>query len=143
VTLELPVVPTPSASCARCGDCCRNIWTAAGPAFLEGETPEGEAAAANHAFMRAHWKLEETREAGDGREWETFRYTCDAFDEATSSCTAYDTRPPICSGHPYYDRALGELEPSSLLSKRCSFWADIPRELWPEDVDPLPSPVAA
>jgi Fe-S-cluster containining protein len=75
-------------------------------------------------------------------------YRCDQFDAERRLCKAQDKKPAICRNFPWYEgyfsdpdfysdeRKAEHLEPY----KRCSFWADVPREFWPGDVDPLPSP---
>lgn len=70
-------------------------------------------------------------------------YECDAFDPVARVCTAHDTRPQICSGFPWYTEPPYSQAPDwkpqadTLYSwRRCSFWADVPRETWPDDVQP-------
>lgn len=47
---------------------------------------------------------------------------CDAFDPVTRACTAYEDRPPICSGYPWYGKAPNR---SKLLNPACSYHADV------------------
>jgi Fe-S-cluster containining protein len=47
---------------------------------------------------------------------------CDAFDPDTRECTAYEDRPPICSGYPWYGKTPDR---ERLLDPCCSFNADV------------------
>ncbi len=71
-------------------------------------------------------------------------YACDAFDPITRTCQAYDQRPPVCRGYPWYGKAPADVE----LPLRCSFWADLPAELRPPEWVPIalvehPSPASS
>lgn len=72
----------------------------------------------NYHFVRDYWvsQLEEPREDGSDR------WTCLAFDTETRLCTAHDSRPPVCSGYPWYGQ---EPKKDTWLHPRCSFQADI------------------
>ena len=64
----------------------------------------------------------------------TFFYECAEFDHATRTCQAYDRRPPICRGYPWYGKAPADVE----LPLRCSFWADLPVAHRPPEWVPIP-----
>lgn len=49
-------------------------------------------------------------------------FTCKWFDTETRTCEAYDRRPPICSGYPWYD---DEPDDSKTIPKECSYNADV------------------
>lgn len=49
-------------------------------------------------------------------------YLCDAFDPVLRACTAYQDRPPVCSGYPWYGHEPRERQ----LHPACSYNADVP-----------------
>lgn len=57
------------------------------------------------------------------------RLICAAYDVETRSCTAYDDRPKVCSGFPWYGRGPveGKLEDSTV----CGYVADLGRTVLP------------
>jgi Fe-S-cluster containining protein len=136
--------------CNRCGDCCERItftdsWTSlqewadwarnwrewAWYNLLDGEDggmEQGELdRVANAEFLLAHW-----RPAAEDAALPMPRFTCDAFDPTTRLCTAHESRPPICSGYPWYGRAPREVDVENRIgSLRCSFWADVPLDQRP------------
>jgi Fe-S-cluster containining protein len=60
-------------------------------------------------------------------------YECLDFDPVARACTAYDRRPPICHGYPWYGRAPAPVT----LPLRCSFWADVPAAHRPPEWVPI------
>lgn len=58
---------------------------------------------------------------------------CEHYDPAHQMCRAYDRRPPVCSGFPWYRREPGDggAEP------RCSYWLDVAPAARPEGYRPL------
>jgi Fe-S-cluster containining protein len=134
--------------CSRCGDCCERIHFSGDWGYLQewvdwkqswyewamhnlrdGEdgglwdelTPVQAATLANADFLTSHW-TPIPEDAGKAMP----RFQCSAFDPATRLCTAHDSRPPICSGYPWY--GSDERPTRRLWSHRCSFWADVPLE---------------
>ena len=108
--------------CSKCGDCCENIW------LNHTKTELRKMKGAEAKFILKHWH----RSSGGGR---NTLWTCDRLDQETRMCTAYDDRPAVCNGFPWY----GE-EPSAdrlKRSSRCSFWADLPAEDRPPDWVPV------
>lgn len=86
----------------------------------------------NADFITEHWH-EVTEELDGGRD--TY-FTCDQFDAETRLCLARDTRPPVCSGYPWYGRG----PESGRITKegsRCSFLLDLPPEDRPTGSRPL------
>lgn len=74
----------------------------------------------------------------------SFEYRCPMFDPESRLCTAEDDKPPICSGYPWYGKDPAErIKDQSFvpLGPQCSYWGDVPCELWPEGTAPLPVPV--
>jgi len=144
--------------CNRCGDCCEDIWLgtskrreiiaygdprddAIWQAWVDSWTAEGlqKGQLAKRpgfiydyltaAFVVEHWHGGVRAKGPATKHW-----TCDAFDTETRLCTAHADRPPVCSGYPWYGRAPTPEGAQQALSKRCSFWADVPEEHQPEAV---------
>lgn len=134
--------------CGKCGNCCENIITSwdlstleqnwngwvVGPdptvdlvAFdawvrengleLEDALSRRKSCYENYAFVKAHWTRQEERPP-DG----SFVWDCAKFDSVTRECTAHESRPPICSGYPWYGKPPYR---ESNLSPQCTFNADI------------------
>lgn len=83
---------------------------------------------ADHLFIAAHMRPVGARD-GD------VMLQCRFYDRERQACGAYDSRPPLCRGYPWYGR-----EPSPeavVLDRQCSFWADIPAAQRPADARPL------
>lgn len=49
-------------------------------------------------------------------------FTCKWYNRETRACEAYDRRPPICSGYPWYDAPPDDTKTIPL---ECSFNADV------------------
>lgn len=64
--------------------------------------------------------------------WTHF-YECDAFDPATRSCTAYDDRPPMCGGYPWYGVRP---DPTKAIPAECGYNVDVGREPVPVEIAP-------
>jgi Fe-S-cluster containining protein len=121
--------------CARCGACCERIYYSDTPEEIdhraEGGEGIGEWSRYDAQFIRYYW-----RGADDGNG--NIVYSCDAYDPIARTCMQHENRPQVCRGFPWY----GD-EPNAKAIrpfKHCSFWADLPRERWPEGVVPLPDP---
>lgn len=140
-------------ACAMCGDCCRVIglrWPK--QAFRERRDDPAPLtspnAQADHDFILRHWtevSVERAERLLPGftaayQPGATFFYVCDAFDYESNLCTAHDERPPVCSDFPWYNTPPGTRGAINRAFRRCSYWADVPREQWPEGIAPLPSP---
>lgn len=54
--------------------------------------------------------------------WSMF-YSCDFYDRDTKQCGAYDRRPPMCSGYPWYGEPP---DPRKAIPPECSYLEDIP-----------------
>lgn len=57
-------------------------------------------------------------------------YECRNFDRVTRRCTAYEDRPPVCSGFPHYGKKV--LPTNIVIPHWCSFRADIGQPVEPE-----------
>lgn len=110
------------AECNGCGACCdpvvlrgaADLVITEHAAGLHGvPRPESDA-----AFALAHWTRIGDAPDGDGGLW-----TCDAYDRETRECGAYDDRPQVCSGYPWYGRAP---DAGRELYAECSYRADLP-----------------
>lgn len=127
-------------TCAKCGDCCAVIMLKVTKADIE------KCSGPDRDFIMQHWTEISRKEANRlapglvklCRGNPHVFYSCDKWDSESRLCTAHDERPPVCQGFPWYDR-----EPNGfalLPYRRCSFWHEVPREQWPDGVQPLESP---
>ena len=95
---------------------------------------------ANNRFIVKHWRQLTRREGlrrapwfadaqrgkigtvdAHGRAVEPVFYECDRYDTTTRQCTAYDERPPVCDGYPYYG---GPKRTDGALPPACEFLRD-------------------
>lgn len=109
--------------CSKCGLCCDRI--------LLGFDPQDRAAQRlagplepwekhQYEFLRDHWTVLSHDESCVVR--------CDRFDPATRECLAYDDRPDICSGYPWYGHdPLSRMNKDvrQVLPPQCSYTADV------------------
>lgn len=115
-----PEVPREvSLGCARCGSCCKKAYL--NVTFEELEDFGSEDA----LFIVKHWHRNPGAE----------HYACDMLGE-DGLCTAYDSRPPVCSGYPWYGREPSQ-EQAGHLGDQCSYLLDVPPEQRPEGSRPL------
>lgn len=62
------------------------------------------------------------------------QFTCDAFDTATRSCTAYDERPLMCENYPFYGRPPSTAD-DGINDLACVYQDDVPgRRVLPLEV---------
>ncbi len=124
-----------TAGCAACGSCCDPV-TLPADVFLgcTGRARSQEFPGADDRFIAEHWHPLSGWEAEDGTQCLSLR--CDMFDPAARVCTAYDSRPPVCSRFPWYGNgpAAGV---AAALNPQCSFLADVPPDWRPEGSRPL------
>lgn len=108
--------------CARCGDCCEQIWLSAQVMDRLARSVAGEvmpeAQRADLDFIEAHWHVLETLDDGGAK------LSCDQFDAEARVCTAHDERPPVCRGYPWYGAPPTQAVVEKL-SPHCSFVADL------------------
>jgi len=140
--------------CAKCGMCCDAIYFPRLKkdmhdginATVDGD---GNIIKTDGPFLREHWHRISKKTASErlGFQGSGPYYECDQYDRETHECMAQDRKPEICAGFPWYQNFYGPdapKEPERLRSwPRCSFWHDVPRDKWPEGIDPLPDPEAA
>lgn len=105
--------------CNQCGDCCQDInlnWP---------ELDKITGSLTNmwtYMFISQYWY----KNAND-------RYECRFFDRINRVCKTHATRPPICSGFPWYNK-----EPKlKYLPTKCSFWQDLPFSQRPKEKDAI------
>jgi Fe-S-cluster containining protein len=123
--------------CNRCGACCEVI-------FFPKTKKETRARVAGEdaLFIEEHWhriaraEAERRNMAVADVSGRCFYYECDHWDPETRLCRAGEEKPPICRGFPWYGRPDGPVETTYALEPfpTCSFWADVPRDRWPQYV---------
>jgi Fe-S-cluster containining protein len=120
----------PTGACNGCGACCRVI-------FLEQSPDEVQRMAAltrvlgipsDHAFVAEHWRPLTRDEAMQRNPFYTSRlapdahlYTCDRLGD-DGACMAYDERPFVCRGYPWYGQAP---RPMALADEECGYRVDL------------------
>ena len=120
-----------SGACNGCGACCRVI-------LLEQSPEEVRQMAAltrvlgipsDHIFAAEHWHPLTREEAMRLNPFYTSRvradahlYTCDRLG-ADGRCTAYEERPLVCRGYPWYDERPREMP---LADPECGYGVDLP-----------------
>jgi Fe-S-cluster containining protein len=127
--------------CARCGQCCDPVkvpygaWAEA-VATARGRQPEQLDLADAHTarywadavFLAGH-----CRPAGGRNGF--ILLTCAHYDPGHRSCTAYDARPPVCRGFPWYDDP--QTRAADIAELCCSYLLDVPPADRPEGARPL------
>lgn len=117
--------------CNGCGACCKVIK-------LEQSPDEVAQTAAltrvlgipsDHRFVAEHWRPLTRAEAMERNAFYTSRlpagahlYTCDRLG-ADGRCLAYDERPLVCRGYPWYDQAPRRVP---LADAECGYAVDLP-----------------
>jgi Fe-S-cluster containining protein len=105
-----------SARCVGCGDCCD-------PVTIDVDTLDSvlrpEAAGPDADFIKEHWRKV-------GQYESVYEVQCDMFDRESRTCTAYENRPPVCSGYPWYGR---EPDGDLVLNANCSYFWDLPEDM--------------
>lgn len=100
----------------NCGACCDPVTLTFHVDDMDGPSAP---------FARQHWTVTGKYDH-PARLGPVYTVHCDAFDPHTRRCTAYEDRPPICSGFPYYGTPLTR-ERTSLdyLPSVCAFQAEV------------------
>lgn len=149
-----------SVGCARCGECCEDIYlfasidlkpwtTEALNGVPDPATDEGWAHWREHGWSDDQRPLAMRRWNPDGSmradadfitaHWHPAgddRWSCDAFDPQTRLCTAHENRPPVCRQYPWYG-SEPDTEHAERLGLQCSYLADLPPGQRPEGARPL------
>lgn len=107
--------------CARCGACCEDLWSLPRSWLETMDTDESR-------FLLEHWHPLDGTDNG--------HYRCDMLDPVHQTCTAHETRPPVCSNYPWYG---GGPRAGMLFAKdtQCSYLLDLPPGERPEGSRPL------
>lgn len=132
-----------TAACNGCGACCSPVTLSMSQEDVRRKLP-GQLDARTR-----RWILEEltpiSRREGKARApWVgggmtlkngryspdySFFYECKNFDPVTRLCAAYDDRPEVCSGYPWYQAAPN---PGAALPPYCSYREDIGKSVEPQ-----------
>lgn len=95
-----------------CGLCCDPVTLRFTVADMDGPSA---------AFAREHWRdVSDEYEFAPGTDIKS-AVRCDMFNPVTRACTAYEQRPPICSGYPWYGQ---QPDRARLLHPSCAYQAD-------------------
>lgn len=137
--------PAQSATCARCGFCCRAIGVRFAPHDVLRQVLAHVAAGVapgDWLFFLEHWHPLGRQQAAainprlrEGLRQRDHFYTCDQFDAVTNLCRAHERRPETCRGFPWYGRPPNATALGS--HPHCSYWADVPQADWPAGVGNL------
>jgi len=119
--------------CNQCGACCRVLT-------LQQSPDEVQATAAltsllgipsDSIFAAKHWQPLTREEALQRNRFYTMRlpagahlYRCDQLG-ADGRCMAYEERPLVCRGYPWYDQAVREME---MPDPDCGYFYDVVME---------------
>jgi Fe-S-cluster containining protein len=124
------------ATCNGCGHCCdpvllaKDTWERTLSAVYSVDSIPDHAVA-NGKFAARWWFGNHTEHASeDGRQWVTIQ--CPFFNRVLRRCEAYDARPPICSGYPWYNFDVETAIKERPLHPECSYWEDVPVTLRPK-----------
>jgi Fe-S-cluster containining protein len=119
-----------TGACNQCGACCRVLTLAQSPEEL------GRVAAltrvlgipSDYQFAAEHWHPLTREEAMGRNPFYTSRlsadahlYWCDRLAD-DGRCTAYEERPLVCRGYPWYGEAPS---PMVLADERCGYGVDL------------------
>jgi Fe-S-cluster containining protein len=120
--------------CNQCGACCRVLTLEQSPhevkamAMLTGVL----GIPSDSSFAAVHWHPLSREEAMQRNPFYTSRlpldahlYWCDQLGE-DGRCMAYENRPLVCRGYPWYDHPVFEME---LADPSCGYFQDIVMEL--------------
>lgn len=112
---------TKSLGCARCGNCCEDLWSTSRRTLEGMDTDQAR-------FLLEHWHQLDEEDNG--------HYRCDMLDPVHRTCMAHDSRPQVCSGYPWYGR---EPSPKVIFARdtQCSYLLDLPPSQRPEGSRPL------
>lgn len=138
VQVTVRMAEHPPATCSMCGSCCNPVLTDIAPERIEELWTEWETTPpdqlnwtkdnkVNFPFVHAHWtnisRDEAVRRNPFLAETNQYLYLCDQYNEVTHECMAHGTRPPICSGYPWYGKRPTR---SRLYNPECSYHSDLP-----------------
>jgi len=119
--------------CNRCGACCRVLTLAQSPEEVQNIAAVTTVLGipSDHAFAAQHWHPLTRGEAMQRNPFYTSRlagdaylYWCDQLGD-DGRCMAYETRPLVCRGYPWYDQPPRQME---LADRDCGYFYDIVTE---------------
>jgi len=135
-----------SLGCARCGDCCEEIWIPIPRSEITAQTggdrkhmvsSDRWAGRYQLDFFARYWRATEQKMTTlrDGTVVHKTRFECAKFDRERRTCTAHSIRPQVCRGYPWYGK---EPTADGMSSRtRCSYLLDLPPDQRPENSYPL------
>ena len=119
--------------CNRCGACCRVLTLQQSPAEVQAMAALTKTLGipSDTVFAAEHWRPLTREEALQRNPFYTSRlsaeaylYACDQLGD-DGRCLAYETRPLVCRGYPWYDQAPRDME---LADQNCGYFYDIVME---------------
>lgn len=119
--------------CNQCGACCRVLTLQQSPEELQATAALTGALGipSDAGFAAQHWHALTRDEAMRRNPFYTSRlpadahlYSCDRLGE-DGRCMAYDERPLVCRGYPWYDQPPRDME---LADQDCGYFYDIVME---------------
>jgi Fe-S-cluster containining protein len=120
-----------AGACNGCGACCRVIVLAQAPDEVARMAALTRVLGipSDHVFVAEHWRPLTRDEAMQRNPFYTSRlpadahlYTCDRLGD-DGRCTAYEERPLVCRGYPWYGDAPRDVP---LADADCGYAVDIP-----------------
>ncbi len=119
-----------SGSCNGCGACCRVLTLDQSPEEIQGIAAITRVLGipSDHVFAAEHWRPLTRAEAMERNPYYTSRlpagahlYTCDRLG-ADGRCLAYEDRPLVCRGYPWYGEAPRSM---ALADLDCGYHIDV------------------
>jgi Fe-S-cluster containining protein len=117
--------------CNGCGACCRVIMLEQSPEELRNMAVLTRVLGipSDHQFAAEHWRPLTRAEAMERNSFYTSRlapdahlYACDRLG-ADGRCLAYEERPLVCRGYPWYEQAPRAMP---LADPECGYRVDLP-----------------
>ena len=118
-------------SCTGCGACCRVIMLGESPVEVQQMAALTRVLGipSDHQFAAEHWRPLTRADAMRLNAFYASRlppdahlYTCDRLG-GDGQCTAYDERPLVCRGYPWYDKPPKRMP---LPDAECGYKVDLP-----------------
>jgi Fe-S-cluster containining protein len=122
-----------SGRCNGCGACCKVLTLAESPEEVRqiAAVTRVLGIPSDHAFAAEHWHPLTREEAMRRNPFYTSRlpadahlYACDRLGD-DGRCTAYEERPLVCRGYPWYGEAPRRME---LAAPDCGYFVDVVEE---------------
>ena len=119
--------------CNQCGACCRVLTLEQSPAEVQAMAAVTSVLGipSDTIFAAKHWHALTREEAMQRNPFYTSRlpadahlYSCDQLG-ADGRCMAYEERPLVCRGYPWYDQPVRDME---LADSHCGYHYDVVME---------------